>query len=152
MASESSLFKNNLEMRAVKLALSNFDIPSEVPHPCCLTQHYCCGIHQQGRGDKILVPLEGNRIFILAGDLMQLVHPWKIHTSQDKCDGWRPPLSGSDIYHRVVTPPGHCQPHISTIGASHSRPLCVKVQHQVCNFMSPTPESRALSTDALAMS
>ena len=82
----------------------------------------------------ILVPLEGNRIFVLTGDIMQPIHPFQIHTRQNECASWQPPQSRLDTSHRVVAPPGHCQPHISTIGTSQSRPLCHEVHHQVCNL------------------
>ena len=100
-------------------------------------------IHQQSRGDKILVPLEGNRIFVLAGTITQAVHLCQIHTRHDECDSRQHLQSRPDTSHGVVIPQGHCQPHISTMGASQSRSLCHEVQHQVGNLHVSNPEQQS---------
>ena len=99
-----------------------------------------------------MVPLEGDRILVLSGNITQVVYLCQVHSRQNEHDCRRPLQTGPNSSNKVVTPPGHCQSHIPTVGSPHSRPLCHEIHHKVCDLCVPNTRQRALDTDALAMS
>ena len=82
----------------------------------------------------VLVPLEGDRIFILAGSHMQHLYAGQVRSRPDECDCRQSLQSGPDPPNGVVSSPRHSPPHISTMKSSQPGPFCHKVQHQVCSI------------------
>ena len=110
------------------MGLLSLQHPPDVSCTCRFRQYHCCCLHQQSGGNKIL------KDFVLTGKHSQHLHPCQIHSRQDECD-WQQILEGrSDPTLKVVTSPGHCQPHLPAMGSSQPRSLCHKVQHQVSNL------------------
>ena len=141
VSGRSNLHINNFEMTAVKLALSHFDFPPKVPHPCCIRKHYCSGIHQQGGGNQVMVRLEGDRVLVLSGNITQSVHSCQVHSRQNECYADELSRAGQILpmqwsLHQNI---------VNLIFATRFSTKCV-------TFVSPTPNSKALDTDALAMS
>ena len=98
--------------------------------PCGPRQHYCCCLYQQsgGGGDKVLVPMERDRVAILCGSHPQHLHPCQIYPRQDECysfDQW---------------------------GYPNLNLFATRFHTKCPTFVSPAPDNRSLDTDALAMS
>ena len=148
---ESKLHINHLELKAVFLALKEFQDLFKQHSPGSHRQHNSGCLYQQRRGDEVglpVCPTVENPVLVHqeTGNSQGMSHPQPSeHNSRQAIQTW------PDHSNRVVPSPRSVSSYMLPVALAPSGLVCHQIQ-QLPQFVSPVPDPQAWAVDALSLS